>query len=193
MGVVTARLVDGGSHLISPPSSGRKAEYDAKKNLPKPEKFTACESPSKTQTGSVFDERDEEGLALTKETSKALSSEQNPTNLSIRSSFQTQNLTPASSLSLPADLLATDAERRHQKRGEAQCFLNDRQADTLRQTLYDKCLTRAIHEFHASKDGDDIARQLNGIKPSEFLVVYYQLPARARIAKLFLEVARDDW
>ncbi|KAK3933472.1 hypothetical protein QBC46DRAFT_434648, partial [Diplogelasinospora grovesii] len=67
-----------------------------------------------------------------------------------------------------------------------------RQADTLRKALYDERLTRAIHEFHASRDGEEIARQLNGIKPSEYLApptVHYQLPTRARIAKLFSEVA----
>ncbi|KAK0703424.1 hypothetical protein B0T26DRAFT_600285, partial [Lasiosphaeria miniovina] len=44
-----------------------------------------------------------------------------------------------------------------------------RQADTLRKTPYDSCLTYAIQEFHASKDGQKIVRQLNSIKPSEYL------------------------
>lgn len=67
-----------------------------------------------------------------------------------------------------------------------------RQVDTLRKTLYDNRLSRAIHEFHASNDGEEIARQLRGVKPSEYLVsstIHYQLPGRARIAKLFSETA----
>lgn len=44
-----------------------------------------------------------------------------------------------------------------------------RKGDTLRKTLYDKYLARVIQEFYASKDSKEIARQLNGIKPSEYL------------------------
>jgi hypothetical protein len=62
----------------------------------------------------------------------------------------------------------------------------------LRKTLYDNRLSRTIHEFHTSNDGEEIARQLRGVKPSEYLVsstVHYELPGRTRIAKLFSETA----
>ncbi|RYP58605.1 hypothetical protein DL770_010392 [Monosporascus sp. CRB-9-2] len=66
-----------------------------------------------------------------------------------------------------------------------------RQADSLRKRLHDQRLSRAIQEFHASIHADEINRQLNGIRPSEYLApstVQYRLPERARIAKLFSEV-----
>ncbi|KXX74184.1 hypothetical protein MMYC01_210518, partial [Madurella mycetomatis] len=67
-----------------------------------------------------------------------------------------------------------------------------RQAESLRKRLHDQRLSQAIQEFHASAHGEEIRRQLNGIRPSEYLApptIEYQLPERARIAKLFAEVA----
>lgn len=66
-----------------------------------------------------------------------------------------------------------------------------RQIDTRRKTLYSEHLSYAIQEFHASHDGVEIGRQLNGIKPSEYLAptVNYQLASRGAIAKIFSEVA----
>ena len=66
-----------------------------------------------------------------------------------------------------------------------------RQADVLRKVLQDRRLASAIREFHYSKDGQEISRQLNGIPLSDLLApptVQYQLPERARIARLFSEV-----
>ncbi|KAI5917140.1 hypothetical protein F4810DRAFT_705126 [Camillea tinctor] len=67
-----------------------------------------------------------------------------------------------------------------------------RQADCRRKKLYDERLSRAIQEFHALADTEEIERQLSGIRPSEYFApptVQYQLPERARIAKLFSEAA----
>ena len=68
---------------------------------------------------------------------------------------------------------------------------HNRQVESLRKTLHDRRLARAIQEFHDSIHGEEIDRQLNGIRPSEYLApptVRYQLPERARIAKQFSEV-----
>ncbi|KAJ9129400.1 hypothetical protein NKR23_g12540, partial [Pleurostoma richardsiae] len=67
-----------------------------------------------------------------------------------------------------------------------------RQAESLRKRLNDQRLAAAIREFHASVHTEEINRQLNGILPSEFLApstIQYKLPERARIAKMFSEVA----
>ena len=56
--------------------------------------------------------------------------------------------------------------------------------------MHDQWLGRAIQQFHASADAEEIKRQLAGIRPSDYLAplaVQYQLPERARIAKLFSE------
>ena len=66
----------------------------------------------------------------------------------------------------------------------------NRQADNRRKKLHDQWLGRAIRKFHASADAEEIKRQLAGIRPSDYLApsaVQYQLPERARIAKLFSE------
>ena len=68
----------------------------------------------------------------------------------------------------------------------------NRQADSRRKKLHDQWLSRAIQKFHASADAEEIKRQLDGMRPSDYLApraVQYQLPERARIAKLFSEAA----
>ncbi|KAF4458991.1 heterokaryon incompatibility [Fusarium albosuccineum] len=67
-----------------------------------------------------------------------------------------------------------------------------RMADSARKTLHDDRLIRAINDFHSVRDGEEIARQLQGIRPSEYLdppAVEYHLPERARVAKLLSQVA----
>ena len=67
-----------------------------------------------------------------------------------------------------------------------------RMVDSLRKTLQDVRLRTAINDFHKVRDGKEIARQLDGIKPSQYLSrpdPEYQLPSRARVAKLFVLVA----
>ena len=68
----------------------------------------------------------------------------------------------------------------------------NRKADSRRKKLHDQWLSRVIQKFHASADAEEIKRQLDGRRPSEYLAppaVHYQLPERARIAKLFSEAA----
>lgn len=60
------------------------------------------------------------------------------------------------------------------------------QVDTLRKTLYNSRLSRAIHDSHASRDREEIERRLNETRPCEFLApkdIHYQLPARVRKAE----------
>ncbi|KAJ2896526.1 hypothetical protein MKZ38_005451 [Zalerion maritima] len=67
----------------------------------------------------------------------------------------------------------------------------DQQLDILRKTLHDRRLARVIQEFRDSIPREEINRQLNGIRPSEYLApptVRYQLPEQAQIAKPFSEV-----
>lgn len=67
-----------------------------------------------------------------------------------------------------------------------------RMVDSLRKTLQADRLTRAINDFHKVRDGEEIARHLNGIKPSQYLSrpdPEYQLSSRDRVAKLFVSVA----
>ncbi len=58
------------------------------------------------------------------------------------------------------------------------------QVDTLRKTLYNSRLSRAIHDSHASRDREEIERRLNETRPCEFLApkdIHYQLrPGSAR-------------
>ncbi|OAP53763.1 hypothetical protein AYL99_12047 [Fonsecaea erecta] len=70
-----------------------------------------------------------------------------------------------------------------------------RKADTLRKTLYDGRLARAINDWHQTNDYEQIERQLNGIKPSEFpappRLLEYQLRTRASVAQAFPEARTD--
>jgi ketosteroid isomerase-like protein len=61
----------------------------------------------------------------------------------------------------------------------------------LRQRLQNQRLTRAIKDFHDSIHKEEIERQLDGTRPSDFLLpptVRYQRSGRARVAKLFSQL-----
>ncbi|KAK3943401.1 hypothetical protein QBC46DRAFT_420865 [Diplogelasinospora grovesii] len=70
--------------------------------------------------------------------------------------------------------------------------LYKRKADRLSKKLKTQRLQRAIKEFHDSVHVEEINRQLNGIKPSDVITpptIQYDLPERARVARLFSRAA----
>ncbi|KXX73588.1 hypothetical protein MMYC01_210372, partial [Madurella mycetomatis] len=67
-----------------------------------------------------------------------------------------------------------------------------RKANRLSKKLKSERLQRAIEEFHDSVHVDEINRQLNGIKPADVIAppsITYDLPERARVARLFSRAA----
>ncbi|KAK3935512.1 hypothetical protein QBC46DRAFT_367527 [Diplogelasinospora grovesii] len=67
-----------------------------------------------------------------------------------------------------------------------------RKAERLSKKLKTQRLQRTIKEFHDSVHVEEINRQLNGIKPSDVIApptIHYDLPERARVARLFSRAA----
>ncbi|KAK0701564.1 hypothetical protein B0T26DRAFT_681697 [Lasiosphaeria miniovina] len=65
-------------------------------------------------------------------------------------------------------------------------------ADRLSKKLKTERLRRAIKDFHDSVHVEEINRQLNGIKPSDVIApptIQYDVPERARVARLFSQAA----
>lgn len=68
-----------------------------------------------------------------------------------------------------------------------------KRVDSLRKTLETKRLQSAIAEFHETIHGEEIAQQLQGIKPSKDILapptIEYELEERAQVARLFSQAA----
>ncbi|KAH8742555.1 hypothetical protein F5883DRAFT_362614, partial [Diaporthe sp. PMI_573] len=63
--------------------------------------------------------------------------------------------------------------------------------DCLNKKLKGERLQQAIKDFHDSIHIEEINRQLNGVKPSKVIApaIDYELPERARVARLFSQAA----